>query len=60
MNKGKISMSIQWSTEKLKQWRGEIEREKSIQCLIAKLSLVINVRQEEKVLSAFSTSVRMS
>ena len=28
MNKGKISMSIQWSTEKLKQWRGEIEREK--------------------------------
>ena len=30
MNKGKISMSIQWSTEKLKQWRGEIEREKML------------------------------
>ena len=30
MNKGKISMSLQWSTEKLKQWRGEIEREKEL------------------------------
>ena len=28
MNKRKISMSIQWVTEKLNQWRGEIEREK--------------------------------
>ena len=27
MNKGKTSMSIQWSTEKLKQWRGKIEGE---------------------------------
>ena len=32
-------MSIQWSTEKLKQWRGEIEREKSSLQMLSMLIL---------------------
>ena len=30
-------MWIQWSTEKLKQWRGEIEREKTNYAIFGKI-----------------------